>query len=199
MGANFGDLDNDGFLDMYIGTGTPSYAALVPNLMFRNDSGRRFVDVTSATGTGHLQKGHGVAWADVDDDGDEDIYVNIGGFLPGDVYSRALFRNPGNQNRWIGVRLEGVKSNRPGIGAKIRVALPDGSLRYREVNGGGSFGASALEQHIGLGSFDRIARLEVEWPASRTKQAFSDVPANQRIVIREGEQRYRVAAPGQQR
>ena len=196
MGANFGDLDNDGFLDMYVGTGAPSYAALVPNLMFRNNAGRRFADVTTATGTGHLQKGHGVAWADLDEDGDLDIYANIGGFLPGDVYSRALFRNPGSGNAWIRVRLEGVKSNRPGIGAKIRMTLPDGSLRYREVNGGGSFGASPLEQHIGLGKADRIARLEIEWPASGAKQAFSDVAANQRIVVREGENSYRIASSG---
>ena len=194
MGANFGDLDNDGFLDVYLGTGAPSYAAIVPNLMFRNVLGQRFADVTNATGTGHLQKGHGVAWADLDDDGDLDIYANIGGFLPGDVYSRALFRNPGHGNNWIRVRLDGVKSNRPGIGAKIRMTLPDGSLRYREVNGGGSFGASPLEQHIGLGKTDRIVRLEIEWPASKTRQVFTDVRANQRIVVKEGEKSYRVVA-----
>ena len=74
MGANFGDLDNDGFLDFYLGTGAPSYAALMPNLMFRNHDGKYFVDVTSSTGTGHLQKGHGVAFADLDNDGDQDIY-----------------------------------------------------------------------------------------------------------------------------
>jgi tetratricopeptide (TPR) repeat protein len=193
MGANFGDLDNDGYLDVYVGTGAPSYAAIVPNLMFRNVEGRRFADVTTATGTGHLQKGHGVAWADLDDDGDLDIYENVGGFLPGDVYSRALFRNPGHGNNWIRVRLEGVKSNRPGIGAKIRLTLADGSLRYREVNGGGSFGASPLEQHIGLGKASRIARLDVEWPGKRSTQSFTDVAANQRIVISEGDARYRIA------
>jgi hypothetical protein len=186
MGANFGDLDNDGCLDIYVGTGAPSYAAIVPNLMFRNVSGRRFVDVTTATGTGHLQKGHGVAWADLDDDGDLDIYANIGGFLPGDVYSRALFRNPGHGNAWIRIRLEGTKSNRPAIGAKIRLELPDGSLRYREVTGGGSFGASPLEQHIGLGKAERIVRLEIEWPGSGARQTFTNVQAHQRIVVEEG-------------
>jgi len=191
MGANFGDIDNDGFLDMYVGTGAPSYAAIVPNLMFRNVAGRRFADVTTATGTGHLQKGHGVAWADLDDDGDLDIYANIGGFLPGDVYSRALFRNPGHGNAWISVRLEGTKSNRRAIGAKLRLELPDGSLRYREVTGGGSFGASPLEQHVGLGKVDRILRLDVEWPGSRTKQTLTDVAANQRIVVKQGEAGYR--------
>ena len=70
MGSNFGDVDNDGFLDIYLGTGRPAYSYLMPNVMFRNVEGRRFEDVTAATGTGHLQKGHGVAWADYDRDGD---------------------------------------------------------------------------------------------------------------------------------
>jgi tetratricopeptide (TPR) repeat protein len=187
MGANFGDLDNDGFLDFYLGTGAPSYAAIVPNMMFRNHAGRWFADVTTATGTGHLQKGHGVAWGDVDDDGDQDVYANIGGFLPGDVYNRALFRNPGNGNNWIRIRLEGVKSNRPGIGAKIRIALPDGSIRYREVTTGGSFGASPFEQHIGLEKASTIAELTIVWPASGARQTFRDVPVNRRILIREGD------------
>ena len=61
MGSNFGDLDNDGFLDIYLGTGRPQYSFLMPHVMFRTDRGTRFEDVTAATGTGHLQKGHGVA------------------------------------------------------------------------------------------------------------------------------------------
>ncbi|HMY71041.1 MAG TPA: VCBS repeat-containing protein, partial [Blastocatellia bacterium] len=77
MGANFGDLDNDGRLDFYLGTGAPSYTALMPNFMFRNQAGKSFADVTAATGTGHLQKGHGVAFGDLDNDGDQDIYANI--------------------------------------------------------------------------------------------------------------------------
>ena len=79
MGANFGDIDNDGFLDFYLGTGSPSYGALVPNLLFRNEGGKRFIDVTSLTGTGHLQKGHGIAFGDVDGDGDQDIFLHTGG------------------------------------------------------------------------------------------------------------------------
>ena len=57
MGSNFADIDNDGFLDVFLATGRPSYSMLIPDLMFRNVDGRRFVDVTTATGTGHLQKG----------------------------------------------------------------------------------------------------------------------------------------------
>ena len=78
MGCNFGDLDNDGFLDMYLGTGRPSYLFLMPNVLFRNVGGRRFEDITAAAGTGHLQKGHGVAFADWDRDGDSDIFLEAG-------------------------------------------------------------------------------------------------------------------------
>src|SRR5262249_40506377 len=61
MGTNFGDIDNDGYLDIYLGTGAPGYSALVPNLLLKNVEGRRFEDVTASSGTGHLQKGHGVS------------------------------------------------------------------------------------------------------------------------------------------
>ena len=200
MGANFGDLDNDGYLDMYLGTGTPSFSALMPNIMLRNDGGRRFVDVTAATATGHLQKGHGVAFVDLDNDGDEDVVANLGGAVPGDSYTEALFENPGagGDNRWIAVRLIGVKSNRAGIGAKIRVRLKDGdggsALRYREVTSGGSFGANSLMQHIGIGDAS-IESLEVVWPASGTTQVFRDVPVNSFLEIRELDSTFTVKTP----
>ena len=199
MGANFGDLDNDGFLDMYLGTGTPSFGALMPNIMLRNDAGRRFQDVTTATGMGQLQKGHGVAFVDIDNDGDEDVVLNSGGAVPGDQYTESLFENPGSGNNWIAVRLTGVKTNRAAIGAKIRVTLPDASsgsaIRYREVTSGGSFGATTLMQHVGVGKAATIPKLEVIWPVSRTVQVFENVPINRLLLIRELDERYTVAAP----
>ena len=185
MGANFGDIDNDGYLYFYLGTGAPSYAALMPNFLFRNHDGKYFVDVTAATGTGHLQKGHGVAFADLDDDGQVDIFENIGGFVPGDAYYRALFKNPGHEANWIRVKLVGVKTNRAAIGAKVTVTLDDGSIRYREVTTGGSFGASPFAQHIGLGKGRTVKTLEIWWPASNTHQTLRDVPVNREIVIKE--------------
>jgi hypothetical protein len=190
MGANFGDLDNDGFLDVYLGTGTPSLAALVPNIMLKNDGGKRFLDVTEVTGTGHLQKGHGVAFSDVDDDGDEDVVLNVGGSFPGDSYDEALFQNPGGSgNNWLKVRLVGVKTNRAAIGAQITIrpkgGRDGGALRYREVVSGGSFGASSLVQHVGLGRAASIESLEIFWPVSRTRQVFHDVPVNSSIEVRE--------------
>jgi hypothetical protein len=189
MGANFGDLDNDGFLDMYLGTGAPSFASLMPNVMLHNDGGRRFVDVTEATGTGHLQKGHGVGFADLDNDGDEDIVLNAGGAVPGDRYDDALFENPGTPgSHWLLVKLIGVTSNRAGVGARLRVTVREGrrsTARTREVTSGGSFGSNSFMQHVGLGRATRIESLDVYWPASGTRQVFRDVPMDTAIDIRE--------------
>jgi len=188
---NFGDLDNDGFLDFYLGSGNPSYASAIPNVMYHNQEGKRFVDVTASSGTGILPKGHGVAFADFDNDGDQDMLVVMGGAVPGDQHTTRLFENPGNGNDWIRVHLTGVKSNRAAIGARIKVTVENEGRGtrsiYRTVGSGGSFGASPFEQHIGLGRSARIENLEVWWPASNTRQSFSGVGKNQLIEVREFE------------
>jgi tetratricopeptide (TPR) repeat protein len=189
MGLNFGDIDNDGFLDFYLGSGNPSYASPVPNVLFHNKEGKRFVDITASSGTGVLPKGHGIAFADFDRDGDEDIFVVMGGAVPGDRQTARLFENPGNGNDWISIHLAGVKSNRAAIGARIKVIVRNGgsTIRaiYRTVGSGGSFGASPLEQHIGLGRAARIEMVEIWWPATDTRQKFSNVGKNQFIEIQE--------------
>jgi len=189
MGANFGDLDNDGFLDIYLATGDPDYQTLVPNAMLRNDAGRRFQNVTTAGGFGHLQKGHGVSFADIDNDGDQDIYHQLGGFYEGDGFSNALFANPGHGNGFVHVRLAGTTGPRTAIGARIRVELetPSGVREvHRAVGSVSSFGGSPLRQEIGLGDATRIRRLDVTWPRSGLRQSFRDVPMNTMIRITEG-------------
>ena len=123
MAANFGDMDNDGFPDFYLGTGYPSYDVLGPNIAYRNNEGRSFTDVTFSAGLGHLHKGHGIAFGDLDRDGDQDIFAQMGGFYPGDAFENALYENPGHKNRWLSARLVGVQSNRAGIGARIKLEL----------------------------------------------------------------------------
>jgi len=191
MGANFGDLDNDGWLDVHVGTGAPSYAALMPSRTFRNREGRSFADVTTATGTGHLQKGHGVAFADLDEDGDEDLVANIGGFVAGDVFNRVVFENPGHGNDFVRLRLTGVRANRSAIGAKLTLEVETGGggrrRIHRVVGSGGSFGASPLLQNVGLGRAGRVVSLEVRWPGSGTRQVFRDLPAGRVLELREGQ------------
>jgi len=195
MGANFGDLDNDGYLDFYLGTGYPYYEGLMPNVMYHNLAGRGFADVTTAGGFGHLQKGHGISFADLDHDGDQDVYANIGGNYPGDGFANALFENPGGGGRWIKLRLVGTRSNRCAIGTRIRiVVLEDGVSReiHRVVSSGGSFGGNPLRQEIGLGRAARIESLELYWPASDTHQTFRDLAVDQFLEITEGAETPRV-------
>jgi hypothetical protein len=195
MGSNFGDLNDDGWLDFYLGTGDPNIECLLPNLMFVNQSGRGFVNVTMAGGFGHLQKGHGVAFADFDVDGDTDVYQQMGGAFYGDEYKDALYRNPGFGHRWLGVKLIGVQTNRSAIGARVRVRVNENGVRrniYRTVSSGGSFGCSPLRQHIGLGDANAIEELEIIWPASRRVQRFENVEADRWIEIREGSSSVRV-------
>ncbi|MCA9189611.1 MAG: CRTAC1 family protein, partial [Planctomycetales bacterium] len=189
MGSNFGDLDNDGYLDIYLGTGSPEYSVIIPNKMYLNRKGDSFVDISEAAGLSHLQKGHGVAFADLDADGDRDIFIQMGGAYTVDKYVDALYENPGFGNSWVWVELVGVKSNRFGVGSKIRVDVEEqGRTRsiYRWVNSGGSFGCNPLRQEIGLGKAERIVSLEVYWPLSDQSQAFSKVPMRQVVRVTEG-------------
>jgi tetratricopeptide (TPR) repeat protein len=194
MGANFGDFDNDGFPDIYLGTGNPSYASLLPNVLLRNNEGKSFVDVTASSGTGELHKGHGIAFADLDNDGDEEIVAEIGGATPGDSHPLRLFENPGHGNDWIDLRLVGTTTNRAAIGARIKVTVENEGRGtrsiYRVVGSGGSFGASPLEQHIGLGKSARIIELEIWWPASNTRQRVAGRGKNQAVEIIESARSY---------
>jgi hypothetical protein len=188
MGCNFGDLDNDGWLDFYLGTGNPDLRAIVPNKMFRNASGEFFQDVTTSGGFGHLQKGHAIAFADLDNDGDQDVFAHMGGAYSGDVYRNALFQNPGHGNHWLKLKLEGVRSNRSAIGARIKVEVrtPAGERSiFKTVNSGGSFGANPLRQEIGVGDATAIERVEIFWPATGRTQVLKGIELDHAYFVRE--------------
>jgi ASPIC and UnbV/FG-GAP-like repeat len=189
MGANFGDLDNDGYPDFYVGTGQPNLAYLIPNRMFRNDQGKTFQDVTTSGGFGHLQKGHAVAFGDVDNSGNQDVVEVMGGVYQSDKFWTAFYKNPGHGNHWVKLNLVGVKANRFGVGARLRLVLKaaDGTRRevFSTVSSGGSFGASSLRPHLGLGTSTDIELLEVKWPGSGTVQTFKGLAADQTYEIRE--------------
>jgi hypothetical protein len=190
MGSNFGDLDNDGWLDFYLGTGYPDYEALMPNAMYRNDQGRRFQDVTWNGGFGHLQKGHAVAFADFDQDGDQDVFEQMGGTYAGDRASNVYYRNPGFGHHWIALQLAGTKSNRSAIGARIVLDVTEhGKPRsiHRWVTSGGSFGASPLRQSIGIGTATTVDRIEIYWPTSDTRQVFTRTAADRIYRVIEGQ------------
>jgi hypothetical protein len=199
MGANFGDIDNDGYLDIYLGTGSPSYASVLPNVLLRNHDGKFFVDVTASSGTGELHKGHAVSFADLGNHGTVDLLEAIGGVSPGDSHAFRVFRNPGSHNNWLNVKLVGVHTNKAAIGARIEVTVEDDKHEkrtiFRTVGSGGSFGASPLAQHIGLGKSAHIEELQIWWPTSGTRQTFTKVENNQFLEVIEFAKDYKRLAP----
>jgi hypothetical protein len=192
MGCNFGDIDNDGWLDYYLGTGAPEFTSIVPNKLYHNIEGKRFEDITYATNTGHIQKGHAVAFADIDNDGDQDIYEVMGGAVEGDRFRNVLFENTSNTgNHWIELKLEGVTSNRSAIGARVRikVKMPDGSFQnfYHTVSTGGSFGSQPLRVEAGLGKATGIEEIEIRWPnAKQTMDIITGIKMDTQVKIKEG-------------
>jgi hypothetical protein len=189
MGANFGDVDNDGFLDIYLGVGNPSFTSILPHVLLRNDGGKSFVDITQSSGTGELHKGHGIAFADLSRQGHEDIVSNNGGAILSDKHVLRVFENPGNANDWLNVRLVGVKSNRAAVGAEIKVTVQDDNAAprsiYRTIGETSSFGSNPMEQNIGLGHGAHAITLDVWWPATGTRQHFTDVAKDQYLEIKE--------------
>jgi FG-GAP-like repeat/ASPIC and UnbV len=189
MGCNFGDLDNDGWLDFYVGTGNPNFSTLIPNRMFRNDGGKSFQDVTTSGGFGQLQKGHGIAFGDINNDGEQDIFSVVGGAFEADHYHSQLFANPGHGNNWLKLKLEGIKTNRAAIGARIKVVVQAGEGEraiYRTVGSGASFGAASVRQEIGVGPATVVKRVEIFWPVTGVTQVVTGLQINQFYQVREG-------------
>lgn len=189
MGLSFGDLDMDGYPDLYLSTGAPEYDALEPNTSYRNDGQGHFLDVTTATRLGHLQKGHGISFGDVDEDGDEDLFAEMGGAFVGDPAPPALWANPSNDGtrarHAITLRLEGVTCNRDAIGARVHVVTPERTFHH-VVGQKGSFGGNSLQVEAALGDATVIERVEIEWPGGAL-EVLDDVELDRVLAVRQGE------------
>lgn len=187
MGSSHGDLDNNGFPDVFLGTGAPDFSTLIPNQVYRNQGGH-FLDVSRAGRFGHLQKGHGTAFADFDGDGQQEVYMVLGGAYEGDRYPNVLYHHEGNDAHWLRLTLQGKQANRSALGAEVvvTVLLPDGSERrhYGQVSPGSSFGGNDLSVHLGLGKAVSIRELRVRWPVFPAKERkFTGVPMDQHLLI----------------
>ena len=191
FGVVFFDFDNDMQLDLAFANGHLMDNPLLRragstygqrNLLFRNIAPRRFADVTASAGPGFaLEKvSRGLAAGDIDNDGDLDLLVTNNG------QSADLIRNVGDHGYALLVRLVGTQSNRDGVGARLRLTTGT-RTQIREVKAGSSYlGQNDLRQHFGLGTNQRVDRLEVQWPSGRS-DVVPNVSANQIITIREGD------------
>ena len=185
MGAGVADLDNDGRLDIYFGTGDPQMTRLEPNRLFLANANGVYSDATAAAGLARPgNKGHGVSFVDLDGDGNLEIYAQLGGHYPGDHARNAFYRNETKRHHWLEVDLTGVKSNRFAVGAQL--TLKAGELTvYREVKGSEGFGATdPYRQHFGLGPHTKVDQLEIRWP-SGVKQVLREVAADRVVKITE--------------
>lgn len=187
MGCNYGDLDMDGYIDFYLGTGKPSLRSLIPNRVLRNDNGKYLQDVTTSAGMGHLQKGHAISFADLNGDGYPEIFAQMGGAYEADGFRDCLFSNPANyNNHFVSLDLQGTITNRAAIGARIKVTvLENGVVRniYETVSNGASFGANDFRMEIGLGKATQIKEIIITWPTSGTTQTFKDVSMDQHYRV----------------
>ena len=126
-----------------------------------------------------------MSFADWDGDGDQDIYVPIGGTYPGDQNPNKLYRNDSPPRSWITLRLQGTKSNRDGIGARVRVRSA-GRILHAEVRGGGGLGSGNSRQlELGLGAAKQIETLEIRWPSGQI-DSYQNLAVNQVLNLVEG-------------
>ncbi|HYM60316.1 MAG TPA: CRTAC1 family protein [Thermoanaerobaculia bacterium] len=203
MGANWGDLNNDGWPDFYLGTGGPGLDRLEPNLLFINRGDGTFWNATYATKTGYLQKGHGVAFGDLDGDGWQDFYAALGGAWPVDTWVNALHWNETGRDHperhFVKVVLRGHQSNSHGVGARVIATIGQRQI-MREINGGNGFGVNPFLAEIGLGTATTIDALDVIWPGRKRRHHFENLPVDVTVMVDEERDKPllldpRVAAP----
>ena len=175
-GVNLVDIDNDSDLDLLIGE---------PGMLFVNDGSGLFTDGTSESGFGG-GKGH-LAIGDFDLDGFADVARNIAG------YQARIYHNRGNENHWLWVELAGSRSNRSGIGARL-IASAGATRQVREILGGWGSNQDELVAHFGLGSREKMDRLEIRWPSGQV-DVLTALPADRKIRVFEGREEYHVVAP----
>ena len=163
-------------------TGVQTCALPISRVVFRNDEGRRFEDVTARSGPGatDARSSRGAAFGDYDDDGDVDVLVMNMNEPP------SLLRNETkNANRWLKVKLLGTQSNRAGIGATVIVTV-DGRRQAQAVLSQSSYYShDDVRLHFGLGVARSAEKVEVRWPSGGV-DVLRDIAPNRVLTVREG-------------
>ena len=175
--CTWGDYDNDGWLDLFVGN-----RAGQNDFLYHNNGDGTFSKITNSVAVSDGVDSHAAAWGDYDNDGFLDLFVgNFAG-------ANFLYHNNTNENHWLKFRLIGSRSNRAAIGAKVRVRATingESFWQMREVPGGdGSTGQNSLHVHVGLGDATNADLVRIEWP-SGTKQELRNVAAGQFLTVKE--------------
>ena len=191
-GTQFFDFDNDGFLDLFVANGAVKivdslrgrpYPYQQRNLLFRNQAGKRFVNVTEAAraGLALVENSRGAAFGDLNNDGRVDIVVaNNNGPL------RLLLNEAATKNHWLMVQLEGVQSNRMGLGSRVGVLRDGHPTLWRRAHTDGSYlSASDHRVHFGLGPRAAIRGVVVRWPTGNA-EVWESIPVDRIVTLREG-------------
>lgn len=189
-GCSLSDFDNDGFLDVFVSNGhvDDNYHLLgddtqpykQPPLMFRHDGVKGFQACDTKSGeyfaTGHV--GRGAAFGDLDDDGRMDIVVNHKDDAPG-----VLLNKTPSENHWIRLKLQGTKTNRDAIGARVEITV-NGRTIVRQKKGGGSMESTNDPRLlIGLGKAETIESIVVKWPSGGPDSVLKNVKVDQTLPI----------------
>ena len=178
IGSGWADIDNDGDLDLFVSNDGDN-----PAFLYFNNGDGTFTRDTTSVAVDSTNFGRGLAFADIDEDGDLDLFVTRDG-------DNRLYLNNGTSNHWINIHLVGTTSNPSAIGAKIRLKATIGGvevLQYREISGQtGSASQNSLNAHFGLGDATVIDSIHVKWP-SGIEQVLTDVGVDQFLTITESE------------
>jgi enediyne biosynthesis protein E4 len=196
-GCGFFDFDNDSWPDILVCNGHvyPEVEQLKTEagyaetkLLYRNLGNGQFADVTASGGTGITEPNasRGCAFGDFDNDGDLDVAVNTN-----NGYPQLLRCDSKLKNNWLKVKVLGVKSNRTGIGARVKITwrVPGENKTRSQIDevrsGGGYLSQNDLRVHFGLGKAEKVDLVEIRWP-SGTVDTMKDVLANRLLYIKEG-------------
>lgn len=174
-GTRFLDVDNDGWLDIFVAQGhvldtiekTSAYLKYRQTPLLMRNTGKAFVNVSLSAGQAFNNSlaARGAAFGDLDNDGDTDIVIGV---VEG---SPVILRNDGTRNHWLGVSLTGAKSNREGLGARIVVVDGNGRQLVHEVTKAGSYLSSNDSRVIfGVGAATSVKSVEIRWPGNRTQK-----------------------------
>jgi hypothetical protein len=189
-GAGIADLDNDGWKDLFVACAAildnseevSQLPSKLPNVILRNTGHQRFVDVSTQAGSSFQVPGshRGAAMGDLNNDGRMDVVVTNQHALPEVWMNRTV-----NSNHWLLVKLVGTRSNRDGLGARLKVTLADNSALYNHATTSTGYGASSDPRvHFGLRGFDHANKLEIWWP-SGVHQTLTNVKGDQILVVHE--------------